>query len=63
MEWLYRKQQGFNCNAPTGPQPFKGDLKKEQVPGRWPGTCQSVEKPGLCVKHKPGFCRIEAKEG
>ena len=24
---------------------------------------QSVEKPGLCVKHKPGFCRIEAKEG
>ena len=24
---------------------------------------QSVEKPGICVKHKPGFWRIEAKEG
>ena len=26
-------------------------------------TPQSVEKPGICVKHKPGFWRIEAKEG
>ena len=25
-------------------------------------TFQSVEKPGLCVKHKPGFWRIKAKK-
>ena len=24
---------------------------------------QPVEKPGICVKHKPGFLRIAAKEG
>lgn len=24
---------------------------------------QSVEKPGICVKHKPGFLCIAAKEG
>ncbi len=26
------------------------------------GQPQPVEKPGLCIKYKPGFWRIEAKE-
>ena len=31
--------------------------------GRLSCLSQPVEKPGICVKHKPGFLRIAAKEG
>ena len=35
---------------------------KQERPAVRRAVPQPVEKPGLCIKYKPGFWRIEAKE-
>ena len=44
------------------PTPSAENTMIEYIDQKEQKEVQAVEKPGLCIKYKPGFWRIEAKE-
>ena len=65
-EFLLKNSRSCDMSFASLTELYREDAD-HRVRGTTRGTqdsiIQSVEKPGICVKHKPGFLCIAAKEG